>query len=112
MKQSSQLALGVFGPPKELKARMQKLAVDMLMSAGESGVGFDEVRHAAETRGWLTGRESGRFLSFGASMMAAAGGVAVRYRRSRHAASQRRRVAVYVHKSYIPVDATVAGRSL
>lgn len=90
------------GPSPELKKRIQSLAHEMLLAAKEHGVGFDEVRHAAETRGILTGQESGRFLSFGSPCMKAAGGVVVRFRRSRHVQSQRRRVAVYVHKSYIP----------
>lgn len=90
------------GPSAELKAKIQALAREMLIAAQDHGVGFDEVRHAAETRGLLTGEEDGRFLSFGSPMMKAAGGVVVRYRRSRHRNSQRRRVAVYVHRMYEP----------
>lgn len=90
------------GPSKELKARIQRLAHELMIGAKEHGVGFDEVRLAAETRGWLTGEESGRFLSFGSPCMKAAGGIVIRYRRSMHRQSQRRRVAVYVHKSYVP----------
>jgi hypothetical protein len=105
MKPSAQLALGDFlGASKELKQRIQALASELLLSAREHGVGFDEVRHAAETRGLLTGHEAARFLSFGSQLMRSAGGVPVRYRRSRHAAAQRRRVAVYVHQSFLPSD--------
>jgi len=101
-RKNPQLALGDFlGASAELKSKIQAIAHELLLDAGDHGVGFDEVRHAAETRGLLTGHEAARFLSFGSSLMKAAGGVAVRYRRSRHASAQRRRVAVYVHKSFI-----------
>lgn len=100
---TAQLELTDFvGPSPELKARLLTLAREMLLHAGEHGVGFDEVRMAAETRGWLTGSESGRFLSFGALLMQKAGGRVVRYRKSLHRASHNRRVAVYVHRDYLP----------
>jgi hypothetical protein len=89
------------GPSAALKAAMQELAHEMLLAAGGHGVGFDDVRLEAQKRGLLTGHENGRFLSFGSPCMKAAGGVVVRFRRSKHAESQRRRVAVYVHTSHL-----------
>lgn len=100
---TAQLELTDFaGPSPALKARLLELAKELLMRAGELGIGFDEVRFAGETRGILTGHESGRFLSFGALLMQKAGGRVVRYRKSLHRATHGRRVAVYVHRSYLP----------
>lgn len=90
--------------------QIRKLAEQMLNDAGEAGVGFDEVREAAERRAILTGAEEDRFLSFGAAMMKKLGGVPIRYRQSRNRQAQRRRVAVYVHKKFHP-DAEVLGKS-
>lgn len=91
-----------FTAPASLREQMQRIAEEMLIAAKDHGVGFDEVRHAAETRGLLTGDERDRFLSFGASIMKRAGGVVTRHRPSRHRNSNGRLVAVYVHKSYQP----------
>lgn len=91
------------GPSPELVARLRTLATELLERAGAHGVGFDEVRMAAETRGWLTGHEMGRFLSCGDGVMRGARGkrgFVARYRRSLHKNSQRRRVAVHVHERF------------
>jgi hypothetical protein len=93
------------GPTKELVERLQRLAVELLERAGAHGCGFDDVRIAAETRGWLTGEENGRFLSFGSILMKKAGGVPLRTRRSKHKQSQRRRITVFVLPQFMRLDA-------
>lgn len=87
----------------QTRAKLQKLANEMLIASKEHGIGFDEVREAAETRGWLTGKEPDRSLSFGSAIMKKAGGVVVRHRKSRHPNAHGRLVAVYVHKQYSPL---------
>jgi hypothetical protein len=89
--------------PDNVREKMLKLASEMLLEAGEHGLGFDEVRLAAETRGWLTGAERGSALSFGSKLMLVAGGVPVRSRRTKIKASARRRIRVYVHRKFRPV---------
>lgn len=86
---------------EKTKTRMQQLANDMLKKAGIYGIGFDEVREAAERRGILTGYESGRALSFGSAMMRRAGGVVARWRNSRNKRARYRRIAVYVHYTIV-----------
>lgn len=85
-----------------LRAALQAIAQDMLMedslhvtTGPTHGVTFDQVRIRAETRGILTGAEQGRTLSFGASVMKAAGGVPCEYRASKHRNSHGRTVRVF-----------------
>ncbi len=87
---------------KQLRDRLQRIAHDMLLedsirvdSGPTHGVTFDQVRIRAETRGWLTGAEQGRTLSFGAALMKAAGGVPCEYRASKHKNSHGRVVRVF-----------------
>lgn len=85
-----------------LRSQLQVIAHDMLTedahrvtSGPTHGVTFDQVRIRAETRGLLTGAETGRTLSFGAAVMKAAGGVPCEYRASKHRNSHGRTVRVF-----------------
>jgi hypothetical protein len=86
---------------KVIRARLVTLAKERLQSAGPHGVTFDEVRFMAETRGWLTGEEAGRTLSFGASVMREAGGVATGYQASKHRKSKNRPIRIWVHAQFL-----------
>lgn len=74
-----------------LKEQLLPLMKAMLQDAGAEGVTPHAVRFAAESRGWVTGKEEGRFLSFLASLFKAAGAVPGGYVPSKH---PRRRGAV------------------
>ena len=93
------------GPSPMLKDRLVALARELLQRAGAHGCGFDDVRIAAETRGWLTGEERGRWLSVGDAIMRTARGKrgqVIGYRRTKHRNGHRRRIAVHVHQDYAP----------
>jgi hypothetical protein len=81
------------------KRLVQALAREMLeddRAADGRGVAFFMVRHAAEHRGWLTGEEKGRELSFGSQLMRAAGGVGTgAFISSKHKNSNRRKVELF-----------------
>jgi hypothetical protein len=81
-----------------MKRRLQKIAREMLdedkVREGP-GVAFVDVRFAAETRGLLTGEEQGRTLSFGSTLMEAAGGEPFGWKRSKHRNSNRRLVRTF-----------------
>jgi hypothetical protein len=86
----------------ELQKKLQNLARELLIEDAASvrtgpthGVTFDQVRLRAETRGWLTGQEKGRTLSFGAALMKAAGGVPCEFRASKHRNSHGRLIRVF-----------------
>jgi hypothetical protein len=67
-----------------LKELMLPLIKEMLADAGVEGVAPHAIRFAAEGRGWLTGKESGRYLSFLAGLFRAAGAVPGAYVQSKH----------------------------
>lgn len=74
-----------------LKEKLLPLIKQMLDEAGAAGVTPHAVRFAAENRGLVTGKESGRYLSFLAGLFKAAGAVPGAYVTSKH---PRRRGAV------------------
>lgn len=83
-----------------LRNRLQDLAREMLLEdrAREGpGITFHAVRLAAETRGWLSGAEDPDYLnlSFGSSLMRAAGGKVHGFVQGKHRNARRRRVATY-----------------
>lgn len=67
-----------------LKEQLRELIPEMLREAGTEGVTPHAIRFAAESRGWLTGKESGRYLSFLAGMLKQAGAVPTAYVASKH----------------------------
>lgn len=82
----------------KLFAKLVEIAKELLTAAGLDGVGFDDVRIAAQTRNILTGVEP---LSFGSVVMESAGGRRVRFRRSKMPSAQRRAIGVYVLASLL-----------
>lgn len=91
----------------ELKPKLQALALEMLeedRAKGGHGIAFFHVRHAAEHRGWLTGEEPDRVLSFGSQLMRGAGGVPCGWATSKHKKSNRRTVRLFRLEPVPPVE--------
>lgn len=95
---------------RTITAKLIELAKEKLERAETHGVTFDEVRLSAETRGWLTGDERDRTLSFGASVMRRAGAVATGYQPSKHRNSKNRPVRVWVLRKYLDAPTAVTRR--
>lgn len=83
-----------------LKEKLRTLAAVMLEAADERGVTFDDVRMAAETRGFLTGDEEGRTLSFGSGLMKQCGAIPTAFVKSRHRNSNGRVVRLWKLPQY------------
>ena len=64
--------------------RLAPIARELADRAGEHGIIFADVRIVAVQRGYLTGEEQGRKLSFGAAVMRAAGLVPTAEHRRSH----------------------------
>lgn len=83
-----------------LKEQLAPLVNELLRDRGATGITVDEVRRMAETRGWLTGEESGRYLSFLSGFLKGLGAVPQGFHTSDHPNSNGRKVRVWVLAEY------------
>jgi hypothetical protein len=85
---------------ERLKEQLRPLIRTMLADAGAHGVTPHAVRFAAESRGWVTGKETGRFLSFLAGLFKAAGAVPGAYVQSKHPSRRGAVTRCWILKEY------------
>lgn len=85
---------------ERLKEQLRVEIRDLLEHRAAAGLAPHEIRFLAETRGWVTGQETGRYWSFLPALLKACGAVPQGFVQSKHPSRHGAHTRIWVLKTY------------
>lgn len=83
-----------------LKEQLRVVVRERLAERRGAGLAPHEVRMIAETRGWVTGKETGRYWSFLPALLKECGAVPQGFVQSKHPGRKGAYTRIWVHKDF------------